>query len=274
MSSPFAGMDPYLEQTSLWPSVHHRLVVALANLIGPQIRPRYYVEVEERVYALDSRRGRHQGFEGRPDVTVARETEVASYAAPGAAAGRDPATVRLPRPRVEREPYLEIRDASGGEVVTVIELLSHSNKQPGNGRRSYLDKRAVIFDSGTNLVEIDLLRAGDPMPVEPPRRPGTYSILVSRAVRYPEADIYVFGVRDAIPVFPVPLRQGDPEPPVALKAALDRVYEDGGYALRIDYGSDPPPPLSSEDAAWVRDVALGVQGFGSAITRQTAGGRG
>ena len=50
MPSPFPGMDPYLEQPTFWSSFHSRLIVALADALAPQLRPRYYVEVETRTY--------------------------------------------------------------------------------------------------------------------------------------------------------------------------------------------------------------------------------
>jgi len=43
-------MDPYLEQPTFWSSFHSRLIVALADVLAPQLRPNYYVEVETRVY--------------------------------------------------------------------------------------------------------------------------------------------------------------------------------------------------------------------------------
>lgn len=39
MTSPFPGMDPYLEGY-LWPDVHNRLAVIISDLIAPQIRPK------------------------------------------------------------------------------------------------------------------------------------------------------------------------------------------------------------------------------------------
>lgn len=50
MPSPFPGMDPYLEQPTFWSSFHQRFLVAIANSIGPKLRPSYYVEVETRTY--------------------------------------------------------------------------------------------------------------------------------------------------------------------------------------------------------------------------------
>jgi Protein of unknown function (DUF4058) len=50
MPSPFPGMDPYLEQPTLWASFHSRLIVATlavsakqrADALAPSLRPKYY----------------------------------------------------------------------------------------------------------------------------------------------------------------------------------------------------------------------------------------
>ena len=50
MSTPFPGMDPYLEHPVLWESFHARLIVAVANQLQPRLDPRYVASVEERVF--------------------------------------------------------------------------------------------------------------------------------------------------------------------------------------------------------------------------------
>ena len=35
MSTPFPGMDPYLERAGMWEEVHTRLIVAMADALGP-----------------------------------------------------------------------------------------------------------------------------------------------------------------------------------------------------------------------------------------------
>ena len=49
-------------------------------------------------------------------------------------------------------------------MVTVIELLSPSNKRAGDDREQYLAKRRELLRSPAHLVEIDLLRDGPPCP--------------------------------------------------------------------------------------------------------------
>lgn len=252
MGSPFPGMDPYLEHPGLWPGFHHRLIVALADDIGPRVAPGYYVSVEEWVYIAgdDDRR--------RPDLAVLRETPAVHYPVASTLSPDVPRRVRVPLPGLEHQVYLDIRDATNGELITVVELLSPANKHAGPGHQAYLQKRAAILRSSAHLVEIDLLRNGQPMPVEPPHPPGRYSILVSRADRRPEAECYTFSVRDHIPLFPLPLRSGDDGPPVDLRACIDHVYERGSYTRRIDYRAEPSPPLAPEDAAWMRSILPAV----------------
>ncbi len=86
-----------------------------------------------------------------------------------------------------------------------LELLSPANKTQGEERDLYERKRLWVLSSNVNLVEIDLLRAGQPMPVRGNGHPAAYHILVSRAVTRPLADLYYFSVRDPIPNFLVPL---------------------------------------------------------------------
>jgi hypothetical protein len=50
MASPFPGMNPYLESPAFWSEFHNRLMVAIADDLSPQLRPRYRVAIEQRVY--------------------------------------------------------------------------------------------------------------------------------------------------------------------------------------------------------------------------------
>lgn len=255
MRSPFPGMDPYLEHPTLWPEVHTRLIVALADTLGPVLRPRYRVAVEQRTYlALLA----PDDLVGLPDLSVVREKPGPTYAptvsatVPVAA----PLVAEVPLPEERRERYLEVRDVVSGEVITVIELLSPSNKHPGEGRRVYEEKRNRVLGSRTHLVEVDLLRGGESMPmrVQGDGRRSHYRILVSRSDHRPRADLYSFTLRDPIPAFPLPLRRGDPEPTVDLGALLHDLYERAGYDLAVDYRKDPAPPFDESDALWASDL--------------------
>jgi len=117
-----------------------------------------------------------------------------------------------------------------------------------------------VFGSRSHLVEIDLLRSYQPLPVFGNDIEGSYRILVSRGDCRPVADLYLFNLPDAIPAFPLPLRSGDVEPIVDLQGLLNGVYDRAAYDFRIDYTTEPVPALSEPDAvwadAWLRETGL------------------
>ncbi len=252
-ASPFPGMDPYLENPALWPGLHALLISSVAMALGPQVAPRYYVAVEQRTYIVAAE---PPTFIGRPDIAVIGLPPAPSQLPTGAAAAaapERPVTIELPLPDPVRERYLEIRDVVTHEVITVLEILSPTNKQPGPGRRQYERKRRQVLHTPTNLVEIDPLRAWDPMPM------GTipashYRILVSRGWERPQAHLYPFNLNEPIPEVPIPLRPDDEEPTLALGELLTQVYERMRYDLRIDYTQEPVPPLDPALAAWSHEL--------------------
>lgn len=46
MSSPFPGMDPYLEQPDVWRGFHHHLAEEVMRRINPLLGSRYYADVD------------------------------------------------------------------------------------------------------------------------------------------------------------------------------------------------------------------------------------
>jgi Protein of unknown function (DUF4058) len=186
---------------------------------------------------------------GRPDFSVSRgwhgeEVERATAILDA------PAYLTLPELDIERESFLEIRDRQNRELIAVVELLSPTNKRPGDHRGQYLTKRNDLLRSPAHLVEIDLLRGGPSMP--PVDRPnGPYSVLVSRAASRPRVGFWPFGLRDPLPTVPVPLKDADGEARLDLRAILDRVYDESGYAYFL-YDHEPDPPLTGDDAEWAR----------------------
>ena len=247
MPTPFPGMDPYLERPDLWPNVHSRLIVAIAEDLAPRLRPKYYVAVEER---LVHTAGDDVLFGMRPDVAATQRTTLREAVAIYAGTPRGPATVEVPLPDIITEAYLELRTVEDDRVVTVLELLSPTNKRPGRGRAEYELKCLVLLGTATHLVEVDLLRADAPLPLVTPPTPADYRILVSRSHTRPLADLYAFSVRDPIPTVPIPLLPEDEEPSLDLNHLLHALYDRAGFDLRIDYGAPAVPPLTAADAAW------------------------
>ncbi len=216
MPSPFPGMNPYLEQDDAWHDFHERFIPLAADVLGAQVRPNYIVKIDEHVYV----------HELPPDPLL------------------------LPAIDIERVAFAEIRDRRSRELVTVLELLSPSNKRTGADREQYLATRGQLQASNAHLVEIDLLRGGQPMPAA--NRPAcAYAVMVSRVEERPGAGLWPVQLRDRLPHIPIPVRQPDPDAELDLQALLDRIYDAARYALYI-YGGTPEPPLGAEDADWAR----------------------
>jgi hypothetical protein len=249
-------MDPYLEHPTLWPGVHNGLLAMLQLALAPQLRPRYYVTLEERMYVTEPEQ---RTFVGRPDVAVVARPETEPM--PQSTSSESPVlTVRVPFPDEVRETYLEVREVGTDYVITVFEVLSPTHKRAGRGRRLYEDKRMEVLTTRSHLVEVDLIRFGEPMPLIDSGSVSDYRILVSRGDRRPSASLYPFGVCQPIPTFPLPLKARDQEPMVDIGQLLHDLYDQASYDLRIDYTGDPDPPLSSADAAWA-DRLLRQQGL-------------
>lgn len=247
MPSPFPGMNPYLEREDAWHDFHARFLILGAGIIGAQVRPNYMVRVDDHIFvhehADESKRAA-----GRADLTVAA-TDRADLPRGELAVLEAPARIRVPEGDVTREAYLEILDRRSREVVTVVELLSPSNKRKsGTDRAQYLAKRRAVLASRAHLVEIDLLRGGEAMPGED-RPDCRYSVLVSQADERPEAGFWPIGLADRLPTIPIPLRAPHADASLDLQALLDRVYDEASYEYDI-YDGPPHPPLTAEEQAW------------------------
>jgi hypothetical protein len=190
---------------------------------------------------------------GIANVAVSRRDSTSSETTLTAPKLTEPIKVRVPVPEQVIERFLEVKSTQTGAVVSVIEILSPKNKRSKEGREAYESKRQKILRSATSLVEVDLLRAGNPMPIVGDAGTG-YRILVSRGYCRPDADLYAFGLKDPIPAFPVPLRQEEPEPVVDLQRLLNEVYERARFDLAIDYSQSVKPPLPLEEAGWVTEI--------------------
>lgn len=248
MPSPFPGMDPYLENPELWPEVHSRLIVAIADTLAPSLHPKYYAAIEKRTY-LDT--PEDSVLIGIPDVSVAdrsKDAPALRQGIPSITTLSQPEIITLPMPEEVNERYLEIRDADA-TVVTAVEILSPKNKRAGEGRTAYLRKRQRVLATQTHLVEIDLLRSQIPMPVGT-RTQADYRILVSRSDTRPQAALYGFDLQNLIPCFALPLNPDDLEPTLNLKTLLDEIYDRAGYGFRIDYQKPAQPALSPENQQW------------------------
>ena len=161
----------------------------------------------------------------------------------------------LDRPRAEPSPSIwlefsddpirhflvEVRDSSKGHaLVTLIEIVSPSNKRPGPDREAYEAKHYKIVASDSSLIEIDLLRAGRRVVGGP---------LLGGATRY---QLFSVRLEERLPCIPVPLRQHEDEVQLDLQFAFQQVYDGGPYARGVvDYSQPPDLPVRPELAEWM-----------------------
>jgi hypothetical protein len=204
MAYRFPGMNPYLEQPALWPEVHKRLIVALADELNPLLNPTYRVAIEEQYLT-----------------------------------NKD-----------EAQWYLKIYCIETKAIISIIKFLAHEQ---------HLNQqfRDPVLNSKTHLIEIDLLRRNQPMPLaeSTPQTPGNYRILISRSDDRPQALLYEFGIRQPIPTFVMPLADTNiPEPLVAIQQLMEGLYDRAGFDMDIDYSQQPTPSLGDEDWQWSQQL--------------------
>lgn len=252
MPSPFPGMNPYLEHPHVWHDFHEQFCVFCRMALLPALRPKYICQLEEHVYIHELPEGVRR-FVGQGDVTIAESRTNRQITGASSAVIAVPIEGRiLPQIDIEREMTLEIRDRESRELVTVVELLSPSNKSHGKDRDQFLGKRCELLESSANYVELDLLRGGPRLPVED-LPDCDYYALMSRVEERPKVSIWPCRLRDRLPVISIPLREPDADVALDLQAVLNAAYEGGGYEDHI-YGRTPSPMLSTEDQAWADEL--------------------
>ncbi|NNJ24022.1 DUF4058 family protein [Alienimonas chondri] len=253
MHSPFPGMDPFLERS--WSNFHGSFSAYAIGALNPSMPPGFVAEVETDIYihelSAEAREiGRRRKIaEGDAAIYVTNVDGDRGEGESGQVVAKPTAVGILPGVVEERVRRVAIRTVEGAELVTVIELLSPTNKI--RHRDAYLVKRAALLDSPAHLVEIDLLRAGRRLPVDD-EPDSDFFVTVSVAERRPTVDLFAFSLHDRMPTLPIPLRDGD-FVPLDLRLVTDRVFEASAYHPRI-YARPPEPPLSPEDSVWAADL--------------------
>ncbi len=263
MAGPFPGMDPYIEIQRPWPDFHNRLIAEICNTLGGSLPDSYVASVDERIEVTTSDSDQPRSY--RPDVLVGRLEEESVRPAIGPRPSTALLTPRLAEvlardPDELRITWVEIRALPDLELVTAIEVLSPINKIR-QGRQAYLDKRDELHASRVNLVEIDLLLGGAPLPMKQRIEPGAYYAIVARGARLPVAEIYRWTVRDPLPQIPIPLRPSDPDVLIDLAALVTRVYDLGRYNRTLHHDAPLPEtlPLTPEERGWVEARSKSVK---------------
>ena len=220
MPSPFPGMDPYLEAPGLWPNFQQQFATCLCQILLPGLVDRYHPRPAQRTYHTEM-----------PLFTsVLREEHV--------------------------ESFVEVRRRGDGRLVTLIDVVSPTNKTTTQGKAAYLAQRRAAQSAGASLVEIDLVLQGQPTLDFP--RDGLpecdYTVTVAKADRPDRYDIYTVTMRERLKKVSLPLAKDDRAAVIDLQAVFARCYDQCGYARVIDYSADPSVPLKDEDRKWLASL--------------------
>jgi hypothetical protein len=251
--NPFPGMNPFFELQ--WRGAHSRLIIYLNDALQERLPPDLVAAPEEQA-ALVSAGDAMVVY--RPDVQVRQPGMLKEPGPADVESQRLPAFKATAPIRVfldeEMERWVEIRDTAG-RLITVIELLSPTNKLESVERDRYLRKRRDLISGGVNLVEVDLVRQGTsvfPAPVqrELKRANACYAVCVFRAARPGEREVYPIRLRGRLPAIAIPLRASDSDVVLDWQLLIDQCHERGRYHL-LNYRLELDPPLEAEEAAWV-----------------------
>ena len=190
MTNPFPGMNPFFEQQ--WRDAHTSLITYLRDALQSRLPADLMARTEEEVVTVGAG---EDPTTYRPDAQIRepwalKEPGGTALAAPPSARPTEPIRVFLDE---EIERWIEIHDQTG-RLITVLELLSASNKLESAERDRYRRKRRTFISGGVNLVEIDLVRQGTPIFLEGIRkvlhRAGAcYGVCVFRAARPVESEV-------------------------------------------------------------------------------------
>ncbi len=247
MPSPFPGMDPYLEG-SLWTTLHFSLGAEIVRQLAPRLPENYLVLPVER-FVMEIPEGISvTTVSVYPDVSVAQ----AELETPGGSeTSVAPAPLRLATVMPTSVPHvtIEIRDTANRQLVTAIEILSPTNKR-GDGQEEYLAKRQRLLLSRAHLLEIDLLRQGQRVPMQQPLPAAPYFVFLSRVEDRPMTEVWPIDLDQPLPIIPVPLLSGDPDILLDLQLTFTNVYDLLHYNRAVDYTKPPEVLLEREAAAW------------------------
>lgn len=253
MKSPFAGMDPYIEGSRYWGDFHSHLIESIYVQLADSAPPGYYVRSETRDYLEVVEQEGKKKSPFLPDASIESKApdRKPKRAGPTTAATKDagPLTLRAFVTEQFREKFVEIyQGATEPRLVTAIEVLSPTNKRPGShGRELYLRKRQSFLLGDVNLIEIDLLRGGERMPMVDPWPDSPYVLMVARVNVDHRCEVYC-GYHDRpLPSLPVPLIEPDADLRIDLQPMVDTIYRRGRYLESLNYDRELNPPLPAAD---------------------------
>ena len=222
MPTPLPGMNPYLEQPSLWPAFHKQFIAAAYQVLLPGLVDRYRARISVRKYTSEI----------VLFTSITREEHT--------------------------EEYIEIRSRIDGRLITLFDVMSIGNRTTTGGAAAYLATQAIAAQERANIVEIDLLTQGKPpMVMDRSKVTDPYcAVTVSRSTSPDRHEIYPGAVQKRLPKFKLPLAADDRDTVQDLQIMFQRAYELGNFESLIDMKQPLPADvkLPQDDRDWLKEV--------------------
>lgn len=256
-------MDPFLELSSNWGDFAPKFLGEISIQLLDKLLPEYDVRMEEYVLVMREEERLHRV---RPDMMVKTSpqwqpdkwedgsTIATATATPTAVIEAVSTEVAYPDLEPEGQRHLKIIHAPDDRVVAVMELLSPTNKAPGDEAfDAYLRKRNELIDARVHFIELDLLRGGKRLPMKGELPPADYYAYIGRAERRPHCEVIGWFVQAKMPTIPIPLLPEDGEAELDLTAAFRTAYERSYFDRRVRYTAALQPPPDAALKRWIDD---------------------
>lgn len=236
------SVDERIEQHNLWWAFHKHLMIEIFEVLRDGLGDEYLVDLESEILLVPKAGPTRSAA---PDVTLS--------ATPSGAAPSDtpkptltPALIEADEEVMEFEQYsVHIRrrdrphsdDPFGVQVVSVLELLSPSNKGTSGprDRQKFLAKRQDYLLSPVSYTEIDLLRGGERELPAAVAELADYPYIAWSSQWRPQARHYWgwgWQVEDPLPTIGVPLEHPHVYP-LNLALCYQRAYERNRWPERL-----------------------------------------
>ncbi len=260
MTSPFPGMDPFIEGCGYWGDFHGHLIDGIYRQLA-EVAPKEYVvrtAVREYLELIEEAGEKRRPF--IPDVRITsperrkKMNNSHGVAIADADADAEALTMQAFFEELHREAFVEIYSVENGHrLITCIELLSPTNKKAGTkGRKIYSRKRHALMRGDVNFIEIDLLRGGQRMRMIDRWPSSPYTLLVARAGSDGACRVWPAYSLKPLTIIPVPLKRPDADLSIDLQPLIDSTYRLSRYGQTIDYRKPIEPPLLPDEQAWLK----------------------
>lgn len=241
-NGPFPGLiDPWSEIGHYFQQIHHGMISHLLTQARRPLRQLgYRAGIEASLLIAD---GREPDLHVRHDMPSTRTLTASRYAEAAEAITAEPG-IEADEPELQA---IHIKSDEDGHLVTVVEIISPSNKRKSNW--DYREYRARLLRQNVNVVEIDPTRSRQRLTTNQHTAGYAYHI----AVHLPSEMPRIIGVPFGTPLKRCALPLREEVIGIEPQQAYDFGYREASIAAQIEdekrYASDvlPFPSLIPKD---------------------------